>query len=217
MSALAQQSFNNGYVFWVDESEVEILNALESEIPSEINPPDEQAADFKSKLLAFAMYRPLSVLPLRESARRVPLHHWPEFLRPLIKRGLLDVLEEEEIKKSIVPLGKIGDHTSLAVRAQYEQNPYPRWLSVKRPSRINVPNYLRALLPAFRPPSLLTDAVQILVAGCGTGQQPIRLALGFRSVHVLALDLSKSSLAYATRMGSWQDWRSHLPGGSGTI
>ena len=200
MSALAQQSFNNGYAFWVDESEAEILNGLESEIPSEINPPDEQAADFKSKLLAFAMYRPLSVLPLRESARRVRLQHWPESLRPLIKRGLLDVLEEEEIKKRIAPLAKIIDRTSLAVQAQYERNPYPRWLSVKRPPRVNVANYLQALFPAFRPPSLLTDAVQILVAGCGTGQQPIRLALALRSVHVLALDLSKSSLAYATRM-----------------
>jgi len=39
-----------------------------------------------------------------------------------------------------------------------------------------------------------------LVAGCGTGKHPITLAKNFTMVDVVALDLSRASLAYASRL-----------------
>jgi len=42
-------------------------------------------------------------------------------------------------------------------------------------------------------------APDILIAGCGTGQQSIDAAQRFREARVLAVDLSLSSLAYARR------------------
>ena len=38
-----------------------------------------------------------------------------------------------------------------------------------------------------------------MIAGCGTGQHPISTAVRFKNSHVLAIDLSLSSLAYAQR------------------
>src|SRR6185312_7731228 len=51
-------------------------------------------------------------------------------------------------------------------------------------------------LPFFE---LARDRVDILVAGCGTGQHPIELALRLKDADVLAIDLSLASLAYAQR------------------
>ncbi len=42
-------------------------------------------------------------------------------------------------------------------------------------------------------------ALDVLVAGCGTGQHAIQRALQFRSANILAIDLSLSSLSYAIR------------------
>ena len=41
--------------------------------------------------------------------------------------------------------------------------------------------------------------MEILVAGCGTGQQSIRTSQQFPKARILAIDLSRSSLAYAIR------------------
>ena len=43
------------------------------------------------------------------------------------------------------------------------------------------------------------ESPSILIAGCGTGQHSIGTAATFRNAKVLAIDLSKSSLAYAKR------------------
>ena len=43
------------------------------------------------------------------------------------------------------------------------------------------------------------ESLDILVAGCGTGQQPIGTAQRFPRASVLAIDLSLASLAYAKR------------------
>jgi SAM-dependent methyltransferase len=53
---------------------------------------------------------------------------------------------------------------------------------------------------AFKPFSR-TNAVDLLVAGCGTGQLVMGMAQVFQGVRVLAVDLSRASLGYAKRMG----------------
>src|SRR5581483_12481339 len=54
--------------------------------------------------------------------------------------------------------------------------------------------------PAASWSGIPTDAPEILVAGCGTGQQAIMTARRFATARVLAVDLSLASLSYAKRM-----------------
>jgi SAM-dependent methyltransferase len=88
------------------------------------------------------------------------------------------------------------------VKEQYEQNPYPRWvLAPSNRGPIHVNAYLRRQFPTASLHELATDRpLDILVAGCGTGQQAIVTARLFVPANVLAVDLSLSSLAYAVRM-----------------
>ena len=45
----------------------------------------------------------------------------------------------------------------------------------------------------------LSEAPQILIAGCGTGQHALLTASRFKNSHITAIDLSLNSLAYAKR------------------
>jgi len=76
-------------------------------------------------------------------------------------------------------LGRIADSISRQVQAQYEENPYPRWrdLDVAR-------------IPKNQ------DRQTILIAGCGSGRQPIMTAVGAPDSLVFGIDLSRTSLAY---------------------
>jgi len=60
---------------------------------------------------------------------------------------------------------------------------------------------LKKIRPEFVwPASFLEEKFQILVPGCGTGQHPLSIAAGNPDAILLAIDLSKSSLAYGRRM-----------------
>lgn len=198
MSALALQSFNNGYAFWAEPDEETRVAALGSELEAGSSAPDAVAAP--AMLLQFAMYASPRGLSCAEDWRRRPLGAWPEPLRPVLEKTLVEAFEEEGIKAAIPTIGGIEDETSNAVRAQYEENPYPRWLAANRRTHVSFAGELQHRLPHFRPPAFLAGPLEILVAGCGTGLQPISLALSYRGARVVAVDLSRSSLAYAVRM-----------------
>ena len=84
------------------------------------------------------------------------------------------------------------------MRAQYEVNPYPRWVGTAAPQRFaSVEALLREVLPAAPVrPSAKAGTPDILIAGCGTGQHAIMTARQY-GARVLAIDLSRASLAYA--------------------
>lgn len=168
LCALAQQCFNNEYAWWV--------TAEESAALEQLRPADERS------LAVTAMYRPLHRLPGLE----LPAPPSPAFA-PLWRAQVLEPREEAEIARGIETLTPVEDAASHAVRAMYEENPYPRWLTMQRP----------------RPQTLAEGAPRtILVAGGGTGQHPIQVALRYPESEVLAVDLSRASLAYATRMAA---------------
>ena len=89
----------------------------------------------------------------------------------------------------------------MKVRQQYEENPYPRWIVAgSRPKQRTVQEYFRQKFPmASVRPLADGDGLDVLIAGCGTGQHPIGLARTFRGARVLAVDLSLASLSYALR------------------
>ena len=86
---------------------------------------------------------------------------------------------------------------SLKVRAQYEQNPYPRWIKTAPIGRATTLDaYLRKVSEL---PRVAAASPDVLIAGCGTGQHVATVALQFTGLNILAIDLSRASLAYAQR------------------
>ena len=105
------------------------------------------------------------------------------------------------IGATVPRLTDIEDDVSLLVQRQYEENPYPRWVKVP-PSRKadGIEAYLHQTFPlAVFDRSPTSSRMEVLVAGCGTGQQSIRASQQFPTARILAVDLSRSSLAYAIR------------------
>lgn len=200
ISAIAQQCFNNEYVFATEAGEDAEVARLRAEIEAAIGSSKGKVAGIDPTLLLLGMYAPLSELSCARDLARVALDQWAPDLRPVVQRTLLDPLEEIEIAEAIPSLAKVSDATSRAVQSQYEENPYPRWISLPREQPGNYAEILRCTFPHFSPPAFLSGPIQVLVAGCGTGQHPIRAALTYQNANVVAVDLSRQSLAYAKRM-----------------
>ena len=92
---------------------------------------------------------------------------------------------------------------SKKVQSQYEENPYPRWSNIKNSIINSAPRDYSTTIRAEILPNNYEDfsgsKKQILIAGCGTGQHAIVVALRARNSIVTALDLSLSSIAYGKR------------------
>jgi 2-polyprenyl-3-methyl-5-hydroxy-6-metoxy-1,4-benzoquinol methylase len=120
----------------------------------------------------------------------------------LLRRSVRNVLEERRLRSSIRAVGGITEAVSQAVRAQYEENPYPRWLSFDRMPPVSTAEWIESEVPGLQTPTEFPAALRLLVAGCGTGIETLGLATQIVGVQVTAVDLSLSSLAYAQRMAN---------------
>ncbi|MEN0038918.1 MAG: methyltransferase domain-containing protein [Cellvibrio sp.] len=191
--AFALQSFANEYVFVVSDAEEKQLTIIEGEIRS-------SSANTRFKLLLACMYRPLFDF----ADQHISLAQLPNtYLDLLIKRTLSDLQQEEQYRTSFSHIGEITsskaeNSISDKVRNQYEENPYPRWQIPPAPMQIPLTQILRQL-PGVKQQNLPKDNISVLVAGCGTGFEPIELARMDSSAQITALDLSSKSLAYAKR------------------
>ncbi|MFC1492284.1 methyltransferase domain-containing protein [Nitrospinota bacterium] len=200
VSALAQQCFNNEYVFCAEDNEIELQNELKNRIERKWDLDRSMSDELERDLLLFSMYAPLYELSCCPELSRVGLDEWSPPLRPITKRTLHEPLKETELKERIQSITRIDDSTSLSVQSQYEENPYPRWFSIHIPKKVSFAGQLKWDFPHFELPAFFDGPIRILVAGCGTGAEPIDCALRYENVDVVAVDLSRSSLAYAMRM-----------------
>jgi 2-polyprenyl-3-methyl-5-hydroxy-6-metoxy-1,4-benzoquinol methylase len=190
--ALATQCFINEYVFATTADEDGKVANLKAALIDDLK---SGATIAPLSLAVVAMYQPLHSLP---DARVLPDRTWPPVVDEVVTLQLREPLQELQMRASIPQLTPIDDEISQRVRQQYEENPYPRWLKAAtgiKPTALDVT--LRSKFPtaAFTPLGK-TEAVDILVAGCGTslGARVAEACLGAR---VLAVDLSLSSLCYA--------------------
>ncbi|MEM7252615.1 MAG: tetratricopeptide repeat protein [Pseudomonadota bacterium] len=109
---------------------------------------------------------------------------------------------ERELAAAMPTWGELGDDaTTTAVRAQYEANPYPRWIDAPAATGSLMAS-LDARFESVDVAALSANGLRILVGGCGTGQDPIRLARAHPDASVLAVDLSRRALAYGERMAN---------------
>lgn len=185
LAALALQANLGGFAWMEPPAETAGIAALETALANV--PPRE----LDSRVLLLACYRPLPNLDLAVPEGRGMLRQaWDRLVeepRQCTAQGL-----------ALPALTPVEDTTSMAVRGQYEANPYPRWLGTNLPQPRPLPDVLHGLFPELPAAGLpLAKPLRVLVAGCGTGEQSARTARRFSDAEVLAVDLSRASLGLA--------------------
>jgi tetratricopeptide (TPR) repeat protein/SAM-dependent methyltransferase len=195
LCAVARQCFVNEYVSGASDEERRAVAALGDRLATAA----AQGADVPPQwVAAVAAYQPLVSLP---GVERLGEGSWPAPVADLLVQQVTEPRTEAELRISLPRLTAIEDGVSRAVKRQYEENPYPRWISAGPPGApVSLDAYLQAKFPDYRP--LGRSAVSVLIAGSGTGQHAIETAQRFAEADVLAIDLSESSLAYALRKTS---------------
>lgn len=201
LGALARQCFNNEYVFNCDTEEAQAVEKLKDFVCEKLVSVTESIEiDLETPLLLLACYVPLVSLRCASELQALDTQRWSPMVQGLIERTLVEPLDENAIERDIDSIGEINDATSTAVQAQYEASPYPRWFHIGRPDESTLASMFRAHFPSFTPPDFLDTNARILIAGCGTGKEAIKFALVNQNAEVIAVDLSRRSLAYAVRM-----------------
>lgn len=195
-ASLAIQCFITEYVFSASERELAQAGQARADLAAALT----SGADIAPVLLiAVAAYFPLVAVP---GAETLLARKWPPALFKLVDRELREPLKERELQQSIAKLTPVKDRVSLLVQEQYEENPYPRWIETTgawgQPTPID--EYLRVQFPlAPLRPLGKSGAIDILIAGAGTGRQAIEIARQFPEARVLAVDLSVAALSYGKR------------------
>jgi 2-polyprenyl-3-methyl-5-hydroxy-6-metoxy-1,4-benzoquinol methylase/tetratricopeptide (TPR) repeat protein len=192
--ALARQCFLNDYVFAAPAEELARAASLRDTLGAAIA---RAGAISPSALAAVAAYFPLGSLP---AAERLLERAWPEPVARLLVEHLEDPRTERALREAIPAWTPVAHEVSQRVRRQYEESPYPRWVRCPSAEALPLAGYLQRLFPeaVFDPP-IPGGAIEVLVAGCGTGQEPVALARELADARICAIDLSRVSLAYAMR------------------
>ena len=194
-AALTIHCFTNEYVFSESEEEKQKIELLQEEVKSTLEkgkpvPP--------TRIAVLGAYRPLSSFSWADDLLRFK---WPNDMKKVIIAQVNDVREEQALRPNIPRLTARENKVSQAVRNQYEENPYPRWIKTGLRDK---PKTIIQVLQAIKihhnlEAQQFSNEPDILVAGCGTGQHALITASRFLNCNVLAMDLSLSSLSYAMR------------------
>jgi tetratricopeptide (TPR) repeat protein/2-polyprenyl-3-methyl-5-hydroxy-6-metoxy-1,4-benzoquinol methylase len=200
--ALARQCFVNEYVFAVTDAEQDRVRRLQDVLAAAVASGDHVPVP---SLVAVAAYRPLHALP---GADGLLERQWPAPVKALLVQQVQEPRAEQRLRASIPTLTPIDDGVSRAVRDQYEDNPYPRWIRAPSVARMaSLEDYLRRKFPLAPLCNVPKGGLDILIAGCGTGQTALETAERFPDAKMLAVDLSLTSLSYARRQSDARGMR----------
>jgi SAM-dependent methyltransferase len=199
VAALGLQCHHNGFVFDLGADEAAAVAALAANVDARLAAGEAPAA-LEPELRVVALYRPLHGLAGADRLAATPIERWREPLRVLLARSVHEPRAEAALRAGIPSLAAVSDATSQAVMAQYEEDPYPSWLTLAATERTTLAAELRELFPGLALPAAFDGPVEALVAGCGTGRHPLELARRLATREIVAVDLSRASLAYALRM-----------------
>ncbi len=182
LAGFGLHAFANEYVWQSDEQERLVLEKI------------KYTKGSTQQLLA-SMYAPLQQAdkPVQLAPLNAPL------VEELIQTTLHNPRQELSFAARIPAIADTGNCISRDVKQQYETNPYPRWRTPPAPSRQTMVNIIRAL-PGIDSSQFKSPQLKLLVAGCGTGYEPVDLARMDPSLQITALDLSRTSLAYGYRI-----------------
>tara|TARA_B100001057_G_scaffold412864_1_gene429161 strand:+ start:4802 stop:6787 length:1986 start_codon:yes stop_codon:yes gene_type:complete len=192
IKSIAKQCFINEYLYPSNEYEMKKLKEIEKTVIQKISNNNLEEIDLE--IACLAAYKSLSSYNFTDKINKI------YSLTDLINQQIDEPKEEIVNSKDIVSY-KINNKISLNVKNQYESNPYPRWNKI-------------ALYNIKKTPEVFFDKIEIkidkkeiskwknidvLVAGCGTGQHAITTSTKYRNSFITAIDLSKKSLSYAKR------------------
>ena len=189
--SLAEQSFLNEYVFFQSEEEIQLIDNLEKKLLN-------NSENNEIKIAILGSYKPL-LKSINIKNKLINYVSKNDLFNDMIKMQIKEPLEEFEFKNSIKSISEISDEVSKKVKDQYEENPYPRW---RFANKSIVANFMLHLNSDIKPNNIEFNNnflnPNVLIAGCGTGQQLIN-AIGYQNSNIIGVDLSLSSLAYAKR------------------
>ncbi len=192
--ALARQCFLGDYVLAFTADEAARVETMRRAVEAALASRSEVDA---ASLAILAAYVPLGSL---EGATRLMERQWPEALSAVILQQVIEPRTEAALAQVLPSLTPVRGEVSREVRRQYEESPYPRWVACAPAQPATLEAHLQALFPHIAVAPRHAQARRgILVAGCGTGQESIELARRFPDARVVAIDLSRASLAYAER------------------
>ncbi len=189
--SLSAQCFLNEYVYYETDEEKFKVNTIKERIKNNIN--TKEINDLE--IIILSCYSPLYSFDWCKKIN--PSNE----LEETFKLQYRNYNEEKQYKQKIKSISEINDKISIEVKNQYEENPYPRW------SNLGLSIEPRVIEDVIRDINLNLDLkkmnfsknVEILIAGCGTGQHAITTASKYKNAEIFALDLSFNSLAYAKR------------------
>jgi 2-polyprenyl-3-methyl-5-hydroxy-6-metoxy-1,4-benzoquinol methylase len=181
--SVARQCFINEYVFSATATEIARAQGLQASLERALAAGESPPAHWVAVVGAY--------FPLHSLAKVDALleQSWPQAVAAVIAQQVTEPAEERRTAPSIAVLTSIDDDVSRAVRQQYEENPYPRWTHIGFETQRPVPSNQQP-----------EQAVDALIAGCGTGRSTVQFARQTPSARILAVDLSLASLRYAKRM-----------------
>lgn len=177
-AALSNYCFFSEYIFDVTEEEARWADAIRQKF---LASPEEATAE---EIVVFSCYEALETLPNMQSL--VEAHRQEPSLANVFTLQVDEILKLQEMKSGIQAVTPIEDNVSGKVREQYEEFPYPRWRHV-----------FRSLYKEDIEETLPDGQLNILIAGCGTGYESAAIGTLFPKAKILAVDLSRNSLAYA--------------------
>ena len=190
--ALGRHCFLNEYVFAHLPEELALAKAMRDALIANATAD----AGTELRLALVGCFLPLYSIPGCEALLD---RQWSKPIQDLLLQQISEPAQQRQLREAIPRLVGIDDRVSLLVQEQYEENPYPRWVKAEPPGKpLGIDQYFRGKFPAAKFRNLgRTEDIDILIAGCGTGQHAVETARRFGNARVLAIDLSLSSLSYA--------------------
>ena len=189
--SLAEQCWLNEYVYIDSEKENNKINKLKDKIEN-----DKEINEIEIAILA--CYSPLNKSKIIIE-KLLDYKSSNLLFNDLISVQIKEPLKEKELARSIKSLDVIEDLVSKKVQEQYEEHPYPRW---RYTNKILSKDFIYWLNTEIEPNKTEVNnkfnSTNMLIAGCGTGSHSVS-AMRYKNANILAIDLSKSSLAYAKR------------------
>jgi len=131
-SAIACQCFTNEYVFSSSPEEQQQVARLRAGVERDLQVLATPDDGFRLRCALLAMFEPLLEIDGGAGLGRWDGEAWGEALEPLMERCVAEPLEERRLAEAVVCIAEVRDSVSVAVREQYEQHPYPRWLDLPR-------------------------------------------------------------------------------------
>ena len=196
--ALATQCFLNEYVYWQSEEEQQWINDL-------VKKAKTSKETFNTYLPMIGCYSSIHGFTIREG----DINNYPinsDESKAFIETQYNEVQKEKNIKARLSARHKTTNAISLAVQQMYEENPYPRYQYADH----TPPHFAKQLIEYISLETTISNPFftnevsspssnpNILIAGCGTGNQIIN-ASRYKDAQITAIDISSSSLAYAAR------------------